>query len=65
MSSILVLPPLSTCQPACSLTLPPPLPENAIDCSSYINDPSDRELYHIADYLEHIHNIDDVRGKTR
>lgn len=39
--------------------------ENAIDCTSFINDQDDRELYQIADYLEYLHDMDDVRGKTR
>jgi len=37
-------------------------PENAIDCSSFIDDPRDRELDQIGDFLKGIKDIDDVRG---
>ena len=37
-------------------------PENAIDCSSFIDDPRDRELDHIGAFLAGIKYIDDVRG---
>mmetsp|Transcript_8748 Transcript_8748/g.9265 ORF Transcript_8748/g.9265 Transcript_8748/m.9265 type:complete len:315 (+) Transcript_8748:47-991(+) len=40
-------------------------PENAIDCTSFINDPDDREMWQIGDFLEHLHQVDDVRGQTR
>jgi RNA polymerase II subunit A small phosphatase-like protein len=40
-------------------------PENAIDCSSFFDNPVDVELYQIADFLEHIHNCDDVRAYCR
>jgi RNA polymerase II subunit A small phosphatase-like protein len=36
-------------------------PENAIDCFSYIDDPADVELWEIADFLENIENVKDVR----
>lgn len=37
-------------------------PENAIDCSSFIDDPSDRELRQIASFLDGIKDVKDVRG---
>ena len=37
-------------------------PENAIDCSSFIDDPKDRELDQIAAFLKGIKNVPDVRG---
>jgi len=37
-------------------------PENAIDCSSFIEDPRDRELDQIADFLIGIKDTRDVRG---
>lgn len=37
-------------------------PENAIDCSSYIDDPNDRELDQIGAFLKGIKDIKDVRG---
>jgi RNA polymerase II subunit A small phosphatase-like protein len=37
-------------------------PENAIDCSSFIDDPRDRELDQIGAFLAGIKDIDDVRG---
>lgn len=40
-------------------------PENAIDCSSYIDDPNDRELDQIAAFLVGIKDIPDVRGVSR
>jgi len=40
-------------------------PENAIDCGSYIDSPEDIEMWQIADFLEQISKLDDVRGKTR
>lgn len=40
-------------------------PENAIDCTSFINDPEDREMWQIGDYLEHLHDVNDVRGQTK
>mmetsp|Transcript_10586 Transcript_10586/g.11420 ORF Transcript_10586/g.11420 Transcript_10586/m.11420 type:complete len:310 (-) Transcript_10586:821-1750(-) len=40
-------------------------PENAIDCTSYFDDPSDVELWQIADFLEGIRNCDDVRAYCR
>lgn len=36
-------------------------PENAIDCFSYIDDPKDVELWEIADFLESIKGVKDVR----
>lgn len=39
--------------------------ENAIDCTSYFDDPSDVELWQIADFLEGIRNCDDVRAYCR
>lgn len=40
-------------------------PENAIDCSSFIDDPLDRELHQIGSFLKGINNVADVRGITR
>jgi len=40
-------------------------PENAIDCFSYIDDPKDVELWEIADFLENIKNVKDVRNFCR
>jgi carboxy-terminal domain RNA polymerase II polypeptide A small phosphatase len=37
-------------------------PSNAIDCSSFIDDPQDRELEHIASFLIGIKDVPDVRG---
>jgi RNA polymerase II subunit A small phosphatase-like protein len=37
-------------------------PENAIDCSSFIDDPSDRELHQIGSFLNGIKGVKDVRG---
>jgi carboxy-terminal domain RNA polymerase II polypeptide A small phosphatase len=37
-------------------------PENAIDCSSFIDDPSDRELDEIAVFLKGIKDAKDVRN---
>jgi RNA polymerase II subunit A small phosphatase-like protein len=37
-------------------------PENAIDCSSFIDDPRDRELDQIGKFLVGIKDVDDVRG---
>jgi RNA polymerase II subunit A small phosphatase-like protein len=37
-------------------------PENAIDCSSFIDDPSDRELDQIAAFLTGVKDAKDVRG---
>mmetsp|Transcript_33529 Transcript_33529/g.76556 ORF Transcript_33529/g.76556 Transcript_33529/m.76556 type:complete len:470 (-) Transcript_33529:275-1684(-) len=37
-------------------------PENAIDCSSFIDDVSDRELDQIGRFLVGIKDVDDVRG---
>ena len=37
-------------------------PENAIDCSSFIDDPRDRELDQIGAFLRGIKNASDVRG---
>jgi RNA polymerase II subunit A small phosphatase-like protein len=36
-------------------------PENAIGCSSFIDDPSDVELWQIADFLDSIADVEDVR----
>lgn len=36
-------------------------PENAIDCSSFIDDPFDKELYNIASFLQEISQVSDVR----
>lgn len=40
-------------------------PENAIGCSSYIDDKSDVEMWQIADFLEEIRNCNDVRDHCR
>lgn len=37
-------------------------PENAIDCTSFIDDPHDRELEQIAEFLIGIKDVEDVRG---
>jgi RNA polymerase II subunit A small phosphatase-like protein len=37
-------------------------PENAIDCSSFIDDPHDCELAHIGKFLFGIKDVEDVRG---
>jgi carboxy-terminal domain RNA polymerase II polypeptide A small phosphatase len=37
-------------------------PENAIDCSSFIDDPNDRELDQIGAFLAGISDAKDVRG---
>lgn len=37
-------------------------PENAIDCSSFIDDPADRELAQIGGFLTDIRAAEDVRG---
>lgn len=37
-------------------------PENAIDCSSYIDDPLDRELDQIGAFLAGIRDVSDVRA---
>lgn len=37
-------------------------PANAIDCSSFIDDPRDRELDQIAAFLKGIKDVKDVRG---
>lgn len=40
-------------------------PENAIDCSSFFEDPNDDELARIGDFLEGIHDCRDVRALCR
>lgn len=40
-------------------------PENAIDCGSFFDDPSDVEMWQMADFLESIANADDVRHHCR
>jgi len=40
-------------------------PDNAIDCGTYIDDPADIEMWQIADFLEAIVGVSDVRGKCR
>lgn len=40
-------------------------PENAIDCSSFIDDPKDIEMWQIADFLINIKSVDDVRKHCR
>jgi len=40
-------------------------PDSAIDCSSFIDDPKDDELWRIADFLEGIHRCADVRTLCR
>jgi RNA polymerase II subunit A small phosphatase-like protein len=37
-------------------------PENAIDCTSFIDDPMDRELDQIAEFLVGVKDVKDVRG---
>lgn len=37
-------------------------PENAIDCTSFIDDPRDRELDQIGNFLKSIKDVEDVRG---
>lgn len=37
-------------------------PENAIGCSSFIDDPMDRELVQIGGFLKNIRDAEDVRG---
>eukprot|EP00547_Thalassionema_nitzschioides_P008296 CAMPEP_0194227672 /NCGR_PEP_ID=MMETSP0156-20130528/42978_1 /TAXON_ID=33649 /ORGANISM="Thalassionema nitzschioides, Strain L26-B" /LENGTH=338 /DNA_ID=CAMNT_0038960165 /DNA_START=1101 /DNA_END=2114 /DNA_ORIENTATION=+ len=37
-------------------------PDNAIDCTSFIDDPNDRELDQIAGFLKGIKDVEDVRG---
>lgn len=37
-------------------------PDNAIDCSSFIDDPSDKELMQIGGFLKSIKDVEDVRG---
>jgi RNA polymerase II subunit A small phosphatase-like protein len=37
-------------------------PENAIDCSSFIDDPADRELDAIGKFLVGVKDVEDVRG---
>ena len=37
-------------------------PENAIDCTSFIDDPTDRELDHIGNFLIGIKDYQDVRS---
>lgn len=36
-------------------------PDNAIDCTSFIDDPTDVELWQIGDFLVGIRNCEDVR----
>lgn len=40
-------------------------PENAIDCTSFIDDPDDVEMWQIADFLTSIKAVDDVRPHCR
>jgi RNA polymerase II subunit A small phosphatase-like protein len=40
-------------------------PENAIDCSSFIDSPADRELWQIADFLEEHKAVSDTRTVCR
>ena len=40
-------------------------PENAIDCSSFIDDPSDTEMWQIGDFLVGIKDCEDVRDFCR
>lgn len=40
-------------------------PENAIDCSTFIDDPRDVELWQIADFLVAISKSEDVRQHCR
>jgi RNA polymerase II subunit A small phosphatase-like protein len=37
-------------------------PENAIDCTSFIDDPFDKELYCISSFLHEIAPVNDVRN---
>ena len=37
-------------------------PENAIDCGSFFDDPSDVEMWQIADFLESVVGCQDVRA---
>lgn len=37
-------------------------PENAIDCSSFIDDPKDRELNQISDFLKGVKDVKDVKS---
>ena len=37
-------------------------PENAIDCSSFIDDPKDRELDQIGAFLKGVKDVKDVRN---
>lgn len=37
-------------------------PENAIDCSSFIDDPKDRELDQIGAFLKGVKDVKDIRG---
>jgi RNA polymerase II subunit A small phosphatase-like protein len=39
--------------------------ENAIDCSSFIDDPRDLEMWQIADFLIEIKDAPDVRAHCR
>jgi len=40
-------------------------PENAIDCTSFIDNPNDTELWQIADFLVSIKDVDDVTQYCR
>lgn len=40
-------------------------PENAIDCTSFFDDPADVELWQIADFLEGVRGCEDVRAYCR
>lgn len=40
-------------------------PENAIDCSSFIDDPADLELKQIASFLKGVKDVNDVRAVCR
>lgn len=40
-------------------------PENAIDCSSFIDDPADIEMWQIADFLIDIKDCEDVRDRCK
>ena len=40
-------------------------PENAIDCTSFVDDPDDVEMWQIADFLTSIKAVDDVRPHCR
>jgi len=35
--------------------------ENAIDCTSFIDDPNDIEMWQIADFLISVKDVEDVR----